>query len=285
MTQNDVFTPTGGGSTVMPETSRDAQYTYAGSPHAATQIGDRHHSYDGNGNLVASTDLGAWSRTLSWNEENQLTAVHEGATSTGFHYDAGGERVAKVGTSTVLYPSAFVTVRNGVDVTKHVYAAGERVSATVRDAETSASSERQYWLHAESGGATQYVTDATGAVSEHHETLPFGEAWVEQSASIDNVSRAFHGSERDSETGLHRMGARYYDAREARWTSADPALAEFFSSGAVFDGRNLAAYGYAFNSPVSYWDPAGGRARGEGRAGRRRAMGRCISGSTGSGSR
>jgi RHS repeat-associated protein len=55
------------------------------------------------------------------------------------------------------------------------------------------------------------------------------------------------GCERDEETGLYLMGARYYAAWLGRWTAADPA--------GTVDGTNL--YVYVRGSPVGLKDPSG----------------------------
>ncbi len=60
-----------------------------------------------------------------------------------------------------------------------------------------------------------------------------------------------------SPTRMIYGGARYYDPREARWMSRDPALEGNMAGGGVGDPRNLLSYGYAFNSPISYSDPDG----------------------------
>jgi RHS repeat-associated protein len=57
----------------------------------------------------------------------------------------------------------------------------------------------------------------------------------------------YTGKERDEETDLYYMGARYYASWLARWTAADPA-------GPV-DGPNL--YSYSSNNPIRLFDPTG----------------------------
>jgi RHS repeat-associated protein len=149
-----------------------------------------------------------------------------------------------------------VTIRNGTEVTKHIWAGGQRVGSVVRP-EPSKPTEHAYWVHNDHLGGGHYVTTKVGAVYEQAERLPFGESWVEQRAGTDRVSSAFAGSAHDEESGLNYHGARYYDAREARWTGRDPAIEENMAGGGVLDPRNLGLYTYAFNSPVSYWDPDG----------------------------
>ncbi len=91
MTQNDIMSPAGGSPYAVTDTTRDALYQYNGTPHAASQVGGTFHWYDANG--------------------NQAYSMAELSSRTG------GQRVAKLGSSTMRYPSAFVTVNNGSTVT------------------------------------------------------------------------------------------------------------------------------------------------------------------------
>jgi RHS repeat-associated protein len=62
------------------------------------------------------------------------------------------------------------------------------------------------------------------------------------------------GCERDDETGLYLMGARYYAAWLGRWTAADPA--------GTVDGTNL--FAYVRGSPIGLRDPSGTQSGGYG---------------------
>ncbi len=261
MNQQDQTLPSGGGAPItVTETTRDNAYVYAGPRvHAASQVGGNEYGYDGNGNQSwrYNATSGEW-RALSWDDEDRLVGAFVPTASEYFNYDAGGARTHKTDyTETTLYPSAFVTVRNGGEVTKHVWAGGERVGSVVRPDGGGVGDERAYWTHNDHLGGGHYVTTSVGAVYEMAERLPFGENWVSARAGSDRVAAGFAGSEHHESIGLNYHGARYYDAREARWTARDPALEEYMAGGGVFDPRNLGLYAYAFNSPVSYWDPDG----------------------------
>lgn len=260
MKQTDELLASGGGVTTVTETTRNNTYTYAGSRvHAASQVGGNEYWYDNNGNQAwrYNASSGDW-RALSWDDEDRLVGAFVPGTSEYFNYDAGGARTHKTDyTETTLYPSAFVTIRNGGEVTKHVWAGGERVGSVVRPDGGGVGDERAYWTHNDHLGGGHYVTTSVGAVYEMAERLPFGENWVSARAGTDRVAPGFAGSEHDESIGLNYHGARYYDAKEARWTGRDPALEEYMAGGGVFDPRNLGLYAYSFNSPVSYWDPDG----------------------------
>ena len=64
----------------------------------------------------------------------------------------------------------------------------------------------KYFYHSDHLGSTSYVTDATGAVSQHVEYVPFGEVFIEElscSAKL-NTPFLFNGKELDEETEIYR---------------------------------------------------------------------------------
>jgi RHS repeat-associated protein len=63
----------------------------------------------------------------------------------------------------------------------------------------------------------------------------------------------FTGKERDSESGLDYMDARYYGSTMGRFMSPDPIL----SSGHEEDPQTWNKYAYARNNPLRYTDPTG----------------------------
>jgi RHS repeat-associated protein len=101
------------------------------------------------------------------------------------------------------------------------------------------------------------VTDAAGAVREHHESFPFGEPWIEESSASDTTPFRFTGKELDPETGLQYFGARYYDPRQGQWASVDPILSNITSDNRIFVPARMQLYSYAANSPVMLIDPDG----------------------------
>ena len=85
----------------------------------------------------------------------------------------------------------------------------------------------------------------------YEEYSPYGSSAYRSSRSgVDVSARRYRyvGLERDSETGLDSMGARYYAAWLGRWTSADPL-------GVGADGPGI--YNYTRGSPVVLKDPGG----------------------------
>jgi RHS repeat-associated protein len=257
--QQDELLPAGGGTPIpVAASTRNDTYSYAsGHRHQVSSIGTTTYGFDLNGNQRTEKRAGSPTRLFNWDEEDRLSSVEHDGDVTSFLYDAGGTRTHKSGASgTTVYPNAFVSIRNGVAVTRHVYADGQRVSSVLSGDDK----ERVYWTHGDHQGSTQYTTAQDGAVHEHYEHLPFGESWVEQTSGSDPSAHRFRGRELDQETGLQYVGARYYDPRTTRWLSTDPALAEYMLGDGVGDPRNLSTYAYVFNSPGNYVDPDGRQA-------------------------
>jgi RHS repeat-associated protein len=69
----------------------------------------------------------------------------------------------------------------------------------------------------------------------------------------DSVKQLFTGKERDSETGLDFLGARYYSSSQGRFTSPDQA----FADQDVHDPQSWNLYSYVRNNPLNSVDPTG----------------------------
>ncbi len=72
-------------------------------------------------------------------------------------------------------------------------------------------------------------------------------------SQVDGARQRYTGAERDDETGLDFMQARYYGSSMGRFTSPDPLL----SSGELHDPQTWNRYAYALNNPLLYTDPLG----------------------------
>ncbi|OIP01317.1 MAG: hypothetical protein AUJ98_04920 [Bacteroidetes bacterium CG2_30_33_31] len=97
-------------------------------------------------------------------------------------------------------------------------------------------------------GSSSWITDASGAVNQHLQYLPFGEDYICQRNSSWNIPYTFSGKEKDAETGYSYFGARYYDSDISIWLSVDP-LSSIYPT--------LSPYAYVANNPIIYYDPDG----------------------------
>jgi RHS repeat-associated protein len=92
------------------------------------------------------------------------------------------------------------------------------------------------------------VTDEDGNAVSRHDYEPFG---VEFPGAHNPNTRRFTGHERDFETGLDYMGARFFDVRDARFTGVDSAAPR------IDNPQRYNRYSYAGNNPLKFRDDSG----------------------------
>jgi RHS repeat-associated protein len=100
-------------------------------------------------------------------------------------------------------------------------------------------------------GSPRLELDAAGTLVAEHHYLPFGDEKPSQiDPSINN--KAFTGHQRDGETGLDYMLARYYGSSLGRFQSPDPG-----NDTDPEDPQSWNMYTYVRNNPVLLIDPDG----------------------------
>jgi RHS repeat-associated protein len=107
-----------------------------------------------------------------------------------------------------------------------------------------------FYYHVDHLGTPRLITTASGDVESYHKYAPFGEEI--QPVSSEN-SHQFTGHERDEDTGLDYMLARYYASGQGRFLSVDPLA----SSADPNVPQTWNRYTYAANSPLKFVDPDG----------------------------
>ena len=259
-------TGNGGKLNVEKKTSFDWTYAYGGpQPHAPVRIGERAFTYDRNGNQTGWTsDANGTRRTLVWDEENRVASIADNGQTTRFLYDAGGTRTNKAGPhGETTYVNRWFSLRNGAVASKHVFADDVRVSTKVSP-DPVPQSEKVYFYQTNHLGSTGFVTDELGKVFQHLEYFPSGEVWVDERSETQRTPYHFSGKELDEETGLSYFGARYYDARQGQWISADPVLDGLIDVDQLSASASVAPfrlpgdlYAYSGNDPVNLIDPEG----------------------------
>jgi RHS repeat-associated protein len=233
----------------------------SGGPFSAT------YHYDAHGNMTKMPHLQA----LAWNFNDQLTRVDLGGGGKAYYTSAsGGQRIRKVidrGTGLIeerIYLGAMEVHRvrrNGsLELERRTLLisdnTGRIAQVDIKTVDTRGSDNSplnvpviRYQFHNHLGSAV-LETDENGSVVRYEEYYPFGGTAYHVAQSAENLSLKryrFVGKERDDETGLYHMGARYFASWLGRWTSTDP--------GGYADGINL--YRYCQNNPVQYADPLG----------------------------
>jgi RHS repeat-associated protein len=250
-------------------TNRLSATSRPGDPEAGPYT--RTYDYDTRGNF-SSLNLSTPGE-LRWNALDQLERVDLGGGGTAYYaYATDGSRVRKV----VERPGGIIQERRYLGALevyseRHRTAPAHFVRTTLRLSDASGPFARTDILVRDDRGADPAValgspvvrytygslagsavleTDDAGAVIGHEEYHPFGTTAIRLSSSPDGASLKryrYAGAEHDEETGLYRMGLRYYAPWLGRWTNPDPA--------GFADGPNL--WRYARNNPVTLSDPSG----------------------------
>ncbi len=123
--------------------------------------------------------------------------------------------------------------------------------------------EEVFFYHTDNFGTPMAMTNMAGTVVWRTDELPFGE---EYSGGTEEISaqndRRFLGKEKDEETGLIYMGARYLDPATGRFNRPDPVGLVDPATGQVnqemlLDPQRQNRYVYGLNNPYRYVDPDG----------------------------
>lgn len=108
---------------------------------------------------------------------------------------------------------------------------------------------RQLFYHGDGLGSTRALTDAAGGVSDTYTYDAYGN--LLGSAGSSENAYLFAGEQRDLETGLDYLRARYYDPSTGRFISPDAY------EGTLSDPISQHDYQYAHGNPVVNTDPSG----------------------------
>lgn len=205
---------------------------------------------------------------MDWSEFDRLRSVRRGTSTTFYVYDYKGERVRKVtekGAGVVedrRYMGDYELFRRsgpgGVqDISERLHVSDDStriasVDLVLREGGGDLASPRRLDRYQQSNhiGSTSAELDHTGAVISYEEYHPFGTTAFQAGRSLSEVkdkTYRFAGAERDEESGLYHMGARYLAPWLGRWTAPDPAGHEGSGN----------AYAYTENNPVNASDPTG----------------------------
>jgi RHS repeat-associated protein len=238
-----------------------AQGPSAIRPHAVSTAGGASFSFDANGNML--TGIG---RSYIWDGMNRPVSVAANGIASTFFYGPDGTRVKKVTQTT---PRGCTTAPAPLPMETTVYVFGDEkvvysASATPcvptgplwvkyptpdTKIEGSGAGTKTFTLLKDLLGSIRAVTDAAGTLTLASRYQPFGFQTPTTTSTMTQEDHAFIG-ERQDETGLLYLNARYYDPKVARFVSPDwwdP------TQGGVGTNR----YSYADNNPVNMSDPSG----------------------------
>ena len=242
------------------------------APGEAAEPFSHSYSYDAHGNMTSMPHLAA----MAWDHADRLQHCDlGGGGEVWFVYDASGARVRKVQRNASgsrvrerVYLGEFELYRERAanDVapemerqTLHVGDGARRLclveTLTVDDGEPVAApvsvSRFQHGNHLDSASLE---LDGDAAVISYEELHPFGTtSYAANDGAVEVSAKRYRyiGKERDEETGLYHLGARYYASWLGRWTAADPT--------GLADGVNR--YAYCRGNPITLRDPDGSSSR------------------------
>ncbi len=207
-------------------------------PHTVTTVnGANTYVYDDNGALTSRPG-----QSLEWDELHKLKTITAGSTTTGNIYDADGNRLLR-------------TVTTGSTVTKTLYLDGMEITATngAVDGATryygnyaTRTIAALYWTFANPQGSVTVSLPDGSSTGTRRRYLPYG---GQRAAVSLPTERGFLGKTLDT-TGLHSVGARFYDAALGRFVNTDPLM----NPSSV---ASLNPYTYADNNPTTLSDPSG----------------------------
>jgi RHS repeat-associated protein len=162
------------------------------------------------------------------------------ATTVTLLYDGNGARLKKTTpTGVTVYPFGDdLQVKGGV-VTKYIACAGSIVAE--RTGTTT------HWVHTDHLDSVQAVSDSAGAQVQRYSYHPYGDRLATATSYAEALS--FTGQRQD-ETGLFYLHARYFESSLGRFVSADPTRPTSANIG-------LNRYAYGLNDPANQRDTNG----------------------------
>ncbi|MEC4895834.1 MAG: RHS repeat-associated core domain-containing protein [Oscillatoria sp. PMC 1051.18] len=216
-------------------------------------------TYDNNGSLILrENDIETVSYDWANDGENRLLGVSiansNGISQSQYTYDAFGNRVESVVdgvTTNYLVSGTLPQVLLEYDLNGQVTSKYSYGLDLIRAENVTTES---YYL-TDGLGSTRLLSNNTGEITDRYNYDAYGV--LLSATGISDNSYQFAGEQRDSETNLDYLRARYYDPSLGRFISADPF------AGLMSDPMSQHDYQYAHANPVLYTDPTGYFSLGE----------------------
>ncbi len=214
-------------------TKNGTGYTYDAADQLLT-AGSTNYAYDKNGNQTSR--VSGSSDIFAYDHENRLTSATVAGQASSSSYNGDGLRITHTAGATTTYKwdiAASLPVVLQDDANTYVYGL-DLISAT----DSSPTPVQTYFLY-DGLGSTVNLTDGSGTVTATYTYDVFG-------AHTGGGSNQwlFTGEQRDGDSSLYYLRARYYDPAIGRFLGRDP-----------LPGGNL--YAYVGSNPVNYADPSG----------------------------
>jgi len=215
-------------------------YTY-GDNNQLLAAGSKSYGYDNNGNLTSVT-VGSSVTTLTWDYNDKLTGItYPNSSTNSFVTDDQGHRTSLTdsgGTTAYLFDGDRVLADSRADYTNG------GISGTI--SERSRSTTKVY--HGDQLGSTRGLTNSSQTVTDTREYDAWGLSIAASGSGTPFGFVGGQGYQKDPDSGLMLLGARYYDPSVGRFISRDPLR---------YGGGDVCLYGYCRNQPVESADPSG----------------------------
>jgi RHS repeat-associated protein len=213
--------------------------------------------------------------TLTYDGENRLISVTNGATTVSYVYDSQSRRVARAESPLplgegqgegaqhtlylydgwncladyVLHTSSFnlhTSFSWGLDLSGTLQGAGGvggLLAVTKHQAPPTASGQASTTHFSPTfdgnGNVSEYL-DASGSIAAHYEYDPFGRTIVSTGPNAADFEYRFSTKPVDAATGLYYYGYRWYAPDTGRWINRDP----------IEESGGLNLYGFGHNSSL-----------------------------------
>jgi RHS repeat-associated protein len=200
--------------------------------------------HDGSGNVNAASG-----NLYEYDAENRMVKATAGGIEYRYRYDGEGRRVAVEKWTAGVQDTAYTR--------RFVYGLDGELLAEIQG--TVLSGWETKYLGQDHLGTTRLVMKASGSgdgvVGSRHDYYPFGEELPGRGMNYGDplLLVKYTGHERDNETGLDFMQARYYGGGIGRFTSPDAPFADQDPA----DPQSWNLYVYGRNNPLLFVDPTG----------------------------
>jgi RHS repeat-associated protein len=253
-----------GNQLVKVDDSADAP-TYSGAMHFIDDADeDEEYRYDANGNMTA--DLNNYIVSVSYNSLNlPSNIIYANGSHIDYTYSSTGEKVCtdyynrvKVN---IVRPTITATTGRYLTYYKHtnteycgnhIFENGElKMTLFAGGYVTYSNGEPEYHFYVrDHQGNNRLVMNEAGIVEQVNDYTPFGVQMKNSFAETSDQRYKYNGKELDRMLGLdlYDYGARFYDARIARWQTIDPLCEKYYS---------ISPYAYCANNPILFIDPDG----------------------------
>lgn len=238
--------------------SRDGEETEHNALNQLLRVGEEKRIYDANGNLVKCI-RGNKEVCYKYDALGRLVSVKDGKSEVGYEYDSfhrrlikrvGGEKAEKDQLFLYQGQEDIGMWRRGQEKPEQLrlLSLNERNTAVAIEF----GGEVYVPLYDLLGNVVSLLSDR-GQCMERYSYTVFGERRIYDGEGRERLGTVVgnpwqYGNRRwDEETGFVCFGYRYYDPKQGRWLTPDPA--------GFVDGYNL--YAYVQNNPLRYWDRFG----------------------------